>query len=410
MARIRLKLDQMAHGGEAIGRHEGKVVFVPFGIPGEVVEVEVVEDRGSYARGRILEVIDPSPERQAPPCPHFGDCGGCHFQHMRYEAQLRFKMEIVRDQLRRIGKIEDPPVRPIIPSSDPFGYRNQVQFSVSADGRLGFQAMRSHRVVPIVRCWIAHPMLQELYEALDIEGLRLRRLTLRCGVRTGDRMIILETEGDEPPALETDLRVSLVLLTEDEKAIPLIGLDYLTEEVGGFRFRISAPSFFQAHTEIAERIVHQVMEWADLHGTEAVLDAYCGVGLFAAHLAPFAQRVVGIEAHPAAVADAHHNLASFPHVEIRGGTVEEVAPTLEGPFDVVVVDPPRTGCSKEALEALLRLAPRRWIYVSCDPATLARDARRLLDAGYRLRAVQPFDMFPQTYHIETVSLFEREEA
>ncbi len=407
MPRIRLTLERMAHGGEAIGRHEGKVIFVPFGVPGEVVEVEIVEDRGSYARGRIVAVVSPSPERTDPPCPHFGECGGCHLQHMRYEAQLRWKAEIVRDQLRRIGKIEDPPVRPTIPSPDPFGYRNQVQFSVSADGRLGFQAMRSHRVVPISRCWIAHPMLQALYEALDIEGLSLRRLTLRCGVRTGDRMVIFETEGDEVPVLETDLRVSLVLLTEEEKAIPLIGLDYLTEEVGGVRFRISAPSFFQTHTEMAEQIVRRVVEWADLHGTESVLDAYCGVGLFAAHLAPRARRVVGIEAHPAAAADAQHNLAAFPHVEIRTGTVEAMAPTLEGPFEVVVVDPPRAGCSKEALDALLRLAPRRWIYVSCDPATLARDARHLLDAGYRLREVQPFDMFPQTYHIETVSLFEK---
>ncbi len=407
MPRIRLTLERMAHGGEAIGRHEGKVVFVPFGVPGEIVEVEIVEDRGSYARGRIVAVVSPSPERTDPPCPHFGECGGCHLQHMRYEAQVRWKAEIVRDQLRRIGKIEDPPVRPTIPSPDPFGYRNQVQFSISADGRLGFQAMRSHRVVPISRCWIAHPMLQELYEALDIEGLSLRRLTLRCGVRTGDRMVIFETEGDEVPVLETDLRVSLVLLTEEEKAIPLIGLDYLTEEVGGVRFRISAPSFFQTHTEMAEQIVRRVVEWADLHGTESVLDAYCGVGLFAAHLAPHARRVVGIEAHPAAAADAQYNLAGFPHVEIRTGTVEAVAPTLEGPFEVVVVDPPRSGCSKEALDALLRLAPRRWIYVSCDPATLARDARHLLDAGYRLREVQPFDMFPQTYHIETVSLFER---
>ncbi len=407
MTRIRLTLERMAHGGEAIGRHEGKVIFVPFGIPGEIVEVEVTEDRGSYARGRIERILSPAPERVDPPCPHFGECGGCHFQHMQYEAQLHWKAEIVRDQLRRIGKIEDPPVRPTIPSPDPFGYRNQIQFSASPDGRLGFQAMRSHRVVPISRCWIAHPMLQELYEALDIEGLDLRRLTLRCGVRTGDRMVIFETEGDELPILETDLRVSLVLLTSDEKAVPLIGLDYLTEEVGGFLFRISAPSFFQTHTAVAEQIVHQVVEWADLHGTESVLDAYCGVGLFAAHLAPFAQRVVGIEAHPAAAADARHNLARFPHVEILAGTVEELAPTLEGPFDVVVVDPPRTGCSKEALEALLRLAPRRWIYVSCDPAPLARDARQLLNAGYRLHAVQPFDMFPQTYHIETVSLFEK---
>jgi len=407
MARIRLTLERMAHGGEAIGRHEGKVVFVPFGIPGEVVEVELVEDRGSYARGRIREVIVPSPARRDPPCPHFGECGGCHLQHMSEEAQRQFKAEVVRDQLRRIGKIPDPPVRPTIPSPDPLGYRNQVQFSVAPDGRLGFQAMRSHRVVPISRCWIAHPMLQELYEALDIEGLALRRVTLRCGVRTGDRMVILETEGDEAPLLETDLRVSLVLLTADEKAIPLIGLDYLTEEVGGFVFRISAPSFFQTNTPVAEQIARLVVEWADLHGTEAVLDAYCGVGLFAAHLAPFARRVVGIEAHPAAAADAQHNLARFPHVEIRVGTVEAVAPTLEGPFEVVVVDPPRAGCSREALEALRRLDPRRWIYVSCDPATLARDARWILDAGYRLREVQPFDMFPQTYHIETVSLFEK---
>jgi len=405
----------MAHGGAALGRHEGKVVFVPYAIPGEEVLVEIVEDKGRYARGRLVEVLAPSTQRVPPPCPHFGShatvaavgCGGCHWQHIAYEAQLAFKQRIVQDQLERIGCFESVPVKPVIESPEPWRYRNHVQFALDEQGRLGFMAAESQRVVPIEECYIMHPLLDEVFGALDLELPELKRLSLRCGVNTGQRMAVFETYEDEPFELEVDLPVSCVFLLSDGRTATLIGQEYISEVLAGQEYRISARSFFQANTLQAEKLVRLVRDYLAPTGSEVLLDAYCGVGVFGLSLVGEVGQVIGVEESPNAVADARFNAGLADNVEFVEGRVEEVLPSLGVPIDLVVLDPPRQGCASETLTALAGLIPAKIVYVSCDPATLARDSRRLVQAGYQLDEVQPVDMFPQTYHIESVALLRR---
>jgi 23S rRNA (uracil1939-C5)-methyltransferase len=404
----------MAHGGAALGRHEGKVVFVPYAIPGEEVLVEIIEDKGRYARGRLVDVLSPSTQRVLPPCPHFGShaaaavgCGGCHWQHIAYEAQLEFKQRIVQDQLERIGRFESVLVKPTIGSPEPWYYRNHIQFALDEHGRLGFIGAESQRVVPIEECYIMHPLLNEVFGALDLEMPELERLSLRCGVNTSQKMAVFETHEDEPFELEVDLPVSCVFLLSDGRTATLIGREYISEILAGREYRISASSFFQVNTPQAEELVHLVRDYLAPTGSEVLLDAYCGVGVFGLSLAGEVGQLIGLEESPSAVADARFNAGLADNAEFVEGRVEEVLPSLGVPIDLAVLDPPRQGCASEALTALTRLAPAKIVYVSCDPATLARDTRRLVQAGYQLVEVQPIDMFPQTYHIESVALLKR---
>ena len=357
----------MTYGGEALGRVDGRAIFVMGGLPGEVVRVAITEERKNFARGRLLDVLEPSPDRILPRCSHFGlddqACGGCHWQHIDYAAQLRLKRDVVRDQLRRLGKIDDAPVNETIPSPNVWAYRNHAQFSLTPIGQPGFQAARSHRTVPIRECHIIEPeILAWLRANQRVSDQASRRISVRS--RTAFRVH------------ETELRVS------DE-------------------------SFFQVNTSLIETLVDEVLMRLDLRGTETVLDAYCGAGLFSRFIAPRAARVIGIESSRCAIADARVNLAAFDQVELHTGAVEDVLPGLTDHIDALVVDPPRTGCAPAVVQAVIARQIDRVVYVSCDPATLARDVRELIDHGYALIDVQPIDLFPQTYHIETIALLLR---
>ncbi len=406
---ITLKLDAMAHGGEAIGHHQGRAIFVPYAIPGERAQVELVEDRGRYARARLLDVLDPSPSRVAPPCPHFGPeaCGGCQWQHIDDAVQARLKGLVVMDQFRRVGKFEEPPILEPLPDATGWEYRNHALFRTDAAGRLGFLSARSHDVYPVDDCPILHPMLNDLLHSLDMAYPELEWMELRAGTATGDLMVVLQAVEEESPSLAVDFPLSIVQIRHDDAIAPLIGLDYILEAVHEREFRISATSFYQVNTAQAAQLVDVVMEALEPRGYQKVLDAYCGVGLFTAFLSEEVGHVTGIEAHPAAAADAQYNLAAADNVTILEGTVEALLPTVEHKLDAVVVDPPRTGLELAALDALAAQEPARIVYVSCDPATLARDARRLVKHGYTLEWVQPVDLFPQTYHIENVALLTR---
>jgi len=408
---LSFSLTDMAHGGSALGRHEGKVIFVPYALPGEEVTVEILEDKRRFARARLLELHTASPDRVVPPCPFFGECGGCQWQHATYPAQLAFKTAVVHDQLGRLGNFADPPVQDTLASLEPWHYRNHVQLTVDRRGRLGFRAAASRQVVPVDECLLLHPLLDELFLALDLGAdgdlPPLKRLSLRAGVNTGDQMIIFEAVGDEPPQLEVDFPVSCVLLLEDGTPVNLVGYNHITERVAGRIFRISAGSFFQVNTSQTEMLVRLVTEFLAPGGDETLLDAYCGVGTFALALAEQVSYVIGVESAPTAVEDFQINAGGRDNVTLLPGAVEDVLPGLEAPVDLAVVDPPRAGVHAQALAALVRLAPQRIVYVSCDPATLARDGRALAEAGYELAVVQPVDMFPQTYHVETVSLWVR---
>jgi 23S rRNA (uracil1939-C5)-methyltransferase len=401
---IELELNGMAHGGEAVGRWEGKAVFVPYAIPGELVKVEIVRDKGRYARARLLDVVRPSPERVTPRCPHappHGRCGGCHWQHIAYEAQLRFKADTVRQQVQRLGSMAAPPPVTTLPSPSAWQYRNHVEFSLTPEGRLGFFDPAGRRVVPIRQCQLLEPALAEIFEAMTLDTPGLTRLGLRKGSADDDVMLTFESQDDELPALETDLPLSACLLTQSGELIQFLGNAQIEFRVSSFEFHVSPPTFFQVNTAQAERLLSLANEFLDLGGGETVLDAYCGAGLFTAALAERAGQVVGIEASPWACRDFEQNLAGVDNVTLIEAEVGQALPELEGRFDAVVLDPPRGGCEPGVIEALVDKAPRHIVFVSCDPATLARDLKHLLQAGYRLERLQALDMFPQTFHVET---------
>jgi 23S rRNA (uracil1939-C5)-methyltransferase len=413
---VDLLLTALAHGGSALGRHQGQVVFVPYAIPGETVRAEVVEAHARWARARLLEVLEPSTHRIEPPCRYFGPdlCGGCHLQHIAYEAQAEFKRQVVIDQLARIGGLHDVDVNEIIGASEPWAYRNHVQFSVTPDGTLGFLTTDAHnaelRVVPVEECLLLDPLLDDLWSALDMEWPQLHRLSLRCGSATGDLLAIFELDHYEDFDIEVDFPVSCVLLLADGEVVVLMGNSHFHEEVAGREYRVSAGSFFQVNTAGAEALVALVRDYLAPTGSEILVDAYCGVGLFGLALTDRVEQLIGVEADPSAIADFRHNAQGLDHVALIEGAAQTSLVRLGGPIDLMVLDPPRSGAEKQVVAEIVRLQPLRLVYVSCDPATLARDARHLTNAGYRLEEVQPVDLFPQTYHVEAVALFVRDEG
>jgi 23S rRNA (uracil1939-C5)-methyltransferase len=404
---IDLHLTAMAHGGSALGRHQDRVLFVPYAIPGEKVRVEIVEAHTRWAKTCLLDVLEASPHRVEPPCPHFGPgkCGGCHFQHIAYEAQAEFKHAVVVDQLARLGGLRDVNVQDIIGAAEPWGYRNHAQFSIDPSGRLGFLTADTHHVVSVEECLILDPLLDDLWAALDMEWPQLHRLSLRCGSATGDLMAIFELDHYQDFDIEVDFPVSCVLLLADGEVVVLMGNSFLAEHVDGRDYQISAGSFFQVNTGGAEALVALVRDALAPEGGETLLDLYCGVGLFALALAGDVGSVIGVESDPSAIADLEHNAQGLKQVELVEGKVQAVLPRLDRQVDLLLLDPPRAGAGARVVGEIARLAPQRVAYVSCDPATLARDARHLADVGYQLVELQPLDLFPQTYHLESVALF-----
>jgi 23S rRNA (uracil1939-C5)-methyltransferase len=411
-----LTLNTLTYGGDAMGRLDdpltgtgGRAVFVPFGLPGERVRVRLTTEKKNFARGEIVEILEASKDRIQPRCRHFSECGGCHYQNLPYENQLAAKTEILIDQLKRIGKIENPPVQPMVASPNPWNYRNHIQFSLYHDGRLGFQMPNSNRVFPISECHLPEPLLNSLWPQLKFDpGTDIQRVSLRAG-NEDDLMVILESDSPKPPELEIEAGVSVTHLYE-ENTVVIAGTDHIVLRILERDFKISVASFFQVNTIMAEKMVNHLITHLPLTQSSILIDVYCGVGLFSAFFAPKSGRVIGIESSESACEDFVVNLDEFDNVELYEGLAEEVLPNLveqiANPL-YAIVDPPRAGLDKQVVDGILKLNPKMIAYVSCDPSTLARDAARLINGGYKLKEVTPFDLFPQTYHIESISLFEK---
>lgn len=400
----------MTYGGEAMARlPDGRALFVPFVLPGERARVRLVEEKRSHARGRVVELLEASPERIAPRCAHFGVCGGCHYQHLPYAAQPALKAAIVREQLQRLGGVADPPVRETIADPRGWNYRNTAQFHLTAEGKVGYLQAETNQPFAIRECHLLEPGLDVLWPLLDLDAVSgLERVSLRLG-DDDDAQVGLESSDPQAPELALDLPVSVVHLGPGGPIV-MAGDDFVRITLLGRMFQVSAGAFFQVNTVQAGNMVNYLLANLDLNPQMIVMDLYCGVGLFSAFLAPKVGRLLGVEVSPEACDDFAQNLDEFDNVELYEGTAEAVLPKLKMRPDVVVVDPPRAGLERSALDALLKLAPEQLAYVSCDPSTLARDVKRLLAGGYYLVSVQPFDLFPQTYHVENVALLKKSDS
>ena len=409
-----IMLEKLTYGGEAMGRlQDGRAVFVPFGLPGETVRIQLTQEKQNFARGEIIEILKPSPDRITAKCKHFTQCGGCHYQNLSYEKQLTAKADILRDQLQRIGKIEYPPVQPTVPSPEQCNYRNHIQFHLTDDGKVGFINSNSNAILPIEECHLPDSAIDKFWRNLQFESrMNLERVSLRAGA-DDDLMLILESETEETPELEIEADISIVHIYEDHPVV-IAGSNSLTIQVLGKDFHISAPSFFQINTPMAEKMVQHLQTQLPITNQPiTLLDLYCGVGLFSKFFADKYAKVIGIESSQSACEDFAINLDEFENVELYEGAAEAILPALVGRIGNptypthMIADPPRAGIDKFALDAILQINPQVIAYVSCDPSTLARDAARLIKGGYTLQQVTPFDLFPQTYHIESISIFTR---
>jgi len=406
---IELTLDEMVHGGNALGRYRGRPIFVPYAIPGERIRARITDDRGRFAFAQGVTLLEPSAARVRPICPHFGPgrCGGCAFQHIAYEAQPDFKRDVVIDQLKRLGGFRNPDVHPTIPSPDAWAYRSHTTFQIDDAGRMCYIGTDGRSLIPIEECHIIRPELVELFEELSLDDIpQLDRVRLQVG-SDGATMVILSTKDDEAPSLEVDLPVSINFLLSDNEPVNLIGSSHTDYIVHGRRFRVTAGAFFHPNIPQVEHMVDAVLERLNLTGSEAVLDLYAGVGTLTAFMAERAALVTSVESYPPAVTDADENLADLDNVDLIEGGVEAVLPELDEQYDAAVVDPPPSGMDGHALDALAAIGPRTLVYVSADPASLARDGKRLAQKGYRLVDVQPIDMAPQSYQIQSVAHFTR---
>ena len=405
-----------------------RMLPVPAGLPGEVVTIAVEMPTPYTGKRRrhykpcqprvwITEIHQPSPLRIEAACPVFGICGGCQLQHMQYAAQLEWKRAIVDQLLREIGQFADPPVRETVACDDPWQYRNHMRFSVNRDGQPGLTARGTHRVLPLAACPIAHEQINRALSVVSHLPNARPQLLIRCGAATGQMLI--------QPAPGEDALAQLKAEGLD------IHRETMEEQLGGQTFRIRPSSFFQTNTAQAEKMARMVMDGlftrdASNRPMFTIVDAYCGVGTFALLLAHLLhdksgghesgghesgghRRVIAIEESPSAITDAQWNLRGASNVEIIKDKVEDILPELSGQIDGLVIDPPRAGCQRSVLDVLAQHPAGRIVYVSCDPATLARDLHILchVHAAYRLLSVQPLDMFPHTAHIECVTVLER---
>ena len=441
---VTLEIVDCGTDGEGIGKADGFTVFVKDAVIGDTVKAKIMKAKKNYGYGRLMEILKPSPYRVEPVCPSARQCGGCQLQAVSYEEQKVFKEKKLRGHLERIGGFHDLPMEPLIGMDEPYHYRNKAQFPVgrNKEGRIitGFYAGRTHAIIENRDCALGIPQNKDVldrviahmekyniapYDEMTGRGL-VRHIFVRYGFFTGEIMVCLIINGQEFPhqkelieklceipgmtsiSLNINKKRNNVILGEKVKTI--WGQEFITDKIGDISYEISPLSFFQVNPKQTWKLYSKALEYADLHGEETVWDLYCGIGTISLFLAQKARFVRGVEIVPAAIEDAKRNakINNIENVEFFVGKAEEVLPReyeKNGVYaDVIVVDPPRKGCDEMLLKTILKMQPKRVVYVSCDSATLARDLRFLCDNGYELKKVCGVDQFPQTVHVETVVL------
>lgn len=438
---VTLEITDLGSSGEGIGKVDGFTVFVKDALIGDVVEAKMMKVKKNYGYGRLMTILTPSPSRVEARCPQARACGGCQIQPLSYEKQLEYKENKVRALLERVGQVKDYVMEPIIGMEQPWHYRNKAQFPVGTgkDGEIvtGFYAGRTHSIVPIKECFIQHPLNEKImaivrqwmmdyqvsaYDETKHSGL-VRHIFTRIGKYTGEVMVCLVINGKTIPMQEELLRrltviegmTSICLNINRENTNVILGKNvkclwgqpYITDRIGDITYRISPLSFFQVNPIQTQKLYATALEYAGLTGNETVWDLYCGIGTISLFLAKAAKKVYGVEIVPEAIADAKDNAAlnNIRNAEFFVGKAEDVLPKQyeeNGVYaDVIVVDPPRKGCDEKLLQCMVEMAPKRIVYVSCDPATLARDLKFLESHGYKVEKVRCTDMFAHSIHTET---------
>lgn len=449
---VELWINRMAYGGKGIAHLDGLVVFVDGAIPGDRVMARVVSKKKDYAEAKLEELLDPSPDRINAPCPYSGYCGGCTFQHLRYEKQLEYKKGHIRDSISRIGAIDNVLVHDVIPSDRIYGYRNKMEFSFSdrcwlpaeeyAKGeREGGFGLGLHmpdtffKVMDIDACLLQHDagnlILNEVKRYVKESGVPVyglkshkgfwRFLTLRYSTAFDEWLVNLVTSEedrgvviplsealckgfDKIKTVVNNINTRKAAVASGEREIILKGEGYIRDRIGPHTFQVSANSFFQTNSSGAGRLYEKVMEYAELEDHEVVLDLYCGTGTIPIFLSKKAKEVIGMEIVAAAIQDAERNCISNDALNCRFilGDIRETLPHVRFKPDVLIIDPPRAGIHEDILKGIMSMAVKKVVYVSCNPATMARDIGRMSDR-YLVKEIQPVDMFPHTYHIEAVA-------
>lgn len=434
---IHLTINALGSHGEGIGRHQGCAVFVAGALPGETVKVRLVECHKNYARAELLEIIIPSPHRVNPPCHLFEKCGGCQLMHLKYSEQLEAKAQRVLDSLQRIGKLASIDVLPCIASPSHLKYRNKIQLPVKQTPSglsLGLYAHASHHLIEVDQCLIHCHMGDEIYreirsileqskitayQADSNKGL-LRHLLIKSAVHTHQALVLFVTSKDVKSLLipivdkimsrckevkgviqNVNSQTSNVILGDRFEV--LAGSDFIEEKLGHLTFKISAASFFQVNPEQALQLYKKAIDLAEVEGHETLLDAYCGVGTLALFFSSLVKNVIGVECVEDAINNAKQNalINDINNVKFICNDTEKYLFNCPS-VDIILLNPPRKGCALGVLKQIKRIQPKKIIYISCDPSTLARDLALFVEYGYHIKAVQPFDMFPQTAHVETV--------
>ncbi len=438
-----IRIHDLGDSGEGVGRIEGITVFVEGLVPGDRALVEIVKVKKSYALGKIVEIKENSDIKQEPPCSHFPECGGCQIQNLIYQKQLKFKKLKVEAAIERIAGLKGINVKETLGMENPFHFRNKAQLPFGKENGkvvIGFYRKKSHEIVDIKKCLIQNPINDDIVETLreylsEIDypvyeepthkGV-LRHLILRNSYKTGDIMAVLVTNGESFPKKKEIVslltsnfpQVKTVVQNINSKKTNVItgpeskvlfGSGRMTDYIGDLSFEISPVSFLQVNTKQTEVLYGKVLEYADIGPEDIVFDIYSGIGTISLFLAKKAKKVYGIEVVKPAVADANHNaeLNGVTNVEFHSGRAEKVVPRLYESgirADVVVVDPPRKGCEEIVLDTIAHMKPKRIVYVSCKPSTLARDLAYLKKKGYITQEVQPVDLFPHSTHVEAVTL------
>jgi 23S rRNA (uracil1939-C5)-methyltransferase len=444
---LEVTISDLSNSGDGVGRWDGRVVFVPDTVPGDRILVRLVRVKAQYAFGKLHQLLEASVHRVRAGCIVADKCGGCQWQHVQDDYQLEAKRNLVVQDLERIGGFEQPPVDPVLSVGFPLGYRNKATYplmrSTAGQVQAGYYQKGSHHLINLNQCPIQdgrlNPFLLQIKQDIQQQGWsiyheqlhrgKLRHLSLRIGRRTGEILLTLVSKEDSVPGLEAQAQewlsrypqlVGVCLNVNGDRTNAIFGAKthcvagkpYLHEEFAGLMFQIQSNTFFQVNTEQAEALLQAIETALDLQGTEVLLDAYCGVGTLTLPLAKRVKQAIGLEVQPEAIEQARTNAAlnHITNVTFQVGEVEILLPQIaalnETPPDIVLLDPPRKGCDAVVLEALLTLLPQRIVYVSCNPATLARDLKQLT-TRYHLTRVQPADFFPQTAHVECAAFLTR---